>query len=197
MDLTAIIESPIFSWIIVPFLIFLARIMDVSLGTIRFIFISRGFRNLAPVVGFFEVLIWIVVIGQIMQNLLNPLTYIAYAAGFAAGTYIGLVIAEKLSMGNVLIRIFSRKDSLELMNALRDQNHGVTTVDAQGSRGPVKLIFTFVQKKNTEKVIKLIQKHNPKAFYTISEVEMVQSGVFFNSPPRQLMPPLRPFRKGK
>jgi uncharacterized protein YebE (UPF0316 family) len=168
--------------------------MDVTLGTIRFIFISRGLRNLAPLAGFFEVLIWIIVIGQIMQNLLNPLTYIAYAAGFATGTYIGIRIAEKISLGNVLIRIFTRSDSPELIYALRDNNHGVTTVDAQGTRGPVKLIFTFVQKRNVEKVIKLIKEHNPKAFYTINEVEMVQSGVFTSTPSRNFFPP---FRKGK
>ena len=74
-----------YAWVVLPLIIFIARIFDVTLGTIRIIFVARGKRNLAPVLGFFEVLIWIVVISQLVQNLESFTAYIGYAAGFAAG----------------------------------------------------------------------------------------------------------------
>jgi uncharacterized protein YebE (UPF0316 family) len=93
MDNGILSNFGLYTWIVLPLLIFLARVVDVSMGTIRVIFVSRGLKYLAPVVGFFEVLIWLLAIGQIMKNLSSPLCYVAYAGGFAAGNYIGIVIA--------------------------------------------------------------------------------------------------------
>src|SRR4030042_5365997 len=90
-------QGELFRWVLLPALIFLARIADVTLQTLRILFVSRGNRILAPLLGFFEVLIWILVIGQIMQNLDHALCYIAYASGFAAGTWGGIVIDDKLA----------------------------------------------------------------------------------------------------
>jgi len=192
--------SPIYAWVILPILIFLARIMDVSLGTVRLIFVSRGFKFLAPVAGFFEVLIWILVIGQIMQNLANPVCYVAYAGGFAAGNYIGLWVAERLSLGVVLIRVITQRDAGELIQQLRDQQYGVTVVDGQGSSGPVQIVFTIVRRREVAGVVGLVKTFNPRAFYSIEEVGFVESGVF----PAQrgwhqlsFLRLLRPFRKGK
>jgi uncharacterized protein YebE (UPF0316 family) len=91
-----ITDSVVFTWIILPLIIFLCRIIDVTIGTARVIFVSRGYRVLAASAGFFEVLIWLMAIGQIMQNLTNPLCYIAYASGFALGNYIGITLTENL-----------------------------------------------------------------------------------------------------
>ena len=99
----AALDFDVYAWIIIPFLIFLARVADVSIGTIRLIFISKGLKYLAPVVGFFEILIWLMAIGQIMKNLSNPICYIAYAGGFATGNFVGICIAEKLSLTAALI----------------------------------------------------------------------------------------------
>jgi uncharacterized protein YebE (UPF0316 family) len=90
-------QSFLFIWVILPALIFLARIVDVSLQTIRIISISRGIRWLAPLVGFFEVLIWLLAIGQIMKTVSHPVAYIAYAAGFATGTAIGQSLERRLT----------------------------------------------------------------------------------------------------
>ena len=193
-------NSPIYTWAILPVLIFLARIMDVSLGTVRLIFVSRGFKFLAPVAGFFEVLIWILVIGQIMQNLANPVCYVAYAGGFAAGNYIGLSVAERLSLGVVLVRVITQRDAGELIQQLRDQQYGVTVVDGQGSCGPVQIVFTIVRRREVAGVVGLVKTFNPRAFYSIEEVGYVESGVFpVQRGWRQLsfLRLLRPFRKGK
>jgi len=173
-----LLNSAIFAWVLLPLLIFIARVADVSLGTVRVIFIARGLKYLAPIVGFFEILIWLLAIGQIMQNLSSPLCYIAYASGFAMGNYVGIWIAEKLSLGVVLIRVITNKDALELLEYLRSADYGVTSVDAHGSEGKVQVVFTIVPRREVAGVVNLIKQFNPKAFYTIEEVGFVEEGIF-------------------
>jgi uncharacterized protein YebE (UPF0316 family) len=173
-----LVNSAFFAWVVLPLLIFIARVADVSLGTVRVIFVARGLKYLAPAVGFFEILIWLMAIGQIMQNLSSPACYIAYAGGFAAGNYIGIWIAEKLSLGVVLIRVITSKDASELLKYLKTAEYGVTSVDAQGSAGKVQVVFTIVPRREVTSVVNLIKQFNPKAFYTIEEVGFVEEGIF-------------------
>jgi uncharacterized protein YebE (UPF0316 family) len=200
MDNVLLSSSNFYTWFLVPFLIFVARIADVSIGTVRVIFVSRGLKYLAPVVGFFEVLIWLLAIGQIMKNLSNPACYIAYAGGFAMGNYVGIRIAEKLSLGLVLIRVVTKKDALTLVEFLKSEDYGVTSVDGHGASGEVKVVFTIVPRREVQAVVNLIKKFNPHAFYSIEEVGFVEKGVF---PVRRswrdlsLLRLFRPFRKGK
>lgn len=195
-----VIESPVFAWVVLPVLIFLARICDVTLGTVRLIFVSRGFKYLAPLVGFFEVLIWILAIGQIMQNLTNWVCYLAYAGGFAIGNYIGMLVAERLSLGTVLIRVITQKGAHALVDRLRSEDYGVTSVDGEGGAGPVQVVFTIVPRREVGAVVHLVKAFNPKAFFSIEEVGYVEKGVF---PLRKdfryigLERFVRPFRKGK
>ncbi|MHC4396779.1 MAG: DUF2179 domain-containing protein [Planctomycetota bacterium] len=190
----------LYAWIVIPFLIFVARIADVSIGTIRLIFISRGLKYLAPVVGFFEILIWLLAIGQIMKNLSNPVCYIAYAGGFVMGNFVGMWIAEKLSLGVVLIRVVTKKDAAELVGYLKSADYGVTSVDGHGTTGQVKVVFTILPRREVKRVVDLIKKFNPKAFYTIEEVGFVEKGLL---PPKEadsftkFLKFFRPFRKGK
>src|SRR3990172_6273287 len=133
-----------YTWALLPLLIFAARIMDVSLGTVRLIFVSRGMKYLAPLVGFFEVLTWLLAIGQIMKNLSNPVCYIAYAAGFAMGNFVGIWIAERLSLGVVLVRVVTQKDASPLVDKLKARDYGLTCVDSSekaNSRSPQSCIF--------------------------------------------------------
>jgi len=189
-----------YTWIVIPLLIFVARIFDVSLGTVRVIFVSRGLKYLAPVVGFFEILIWLLAIGQIMKNLSNPACYIAYAGGFAMGNFVGIHIAEKLSLGLVMIRVVTKKDATPLVDFLKAENYGVTSVDGHGTSGQVKVVFTIVPRREAGSVVELIKKFNPQAFYSIGEVGLVERGIF---PIRKswrdfsLLGLFRPFRKGK
>jgi len=191
-----VLNSAFFAWILLPLLIFIARVADVSLGTVRVIFITRGLKYLAPIVGFFEILIWLLAIGQIMRNLSNPVCYIAYAGGFATGNYVGIWIAEKLSLGVVLIRVITSKDASELLEYLKSADYGVTSVDAQGLAGKVQVVFTIVRRREVASVVNLIKQFNPKAFYTIEEVGFVEEGIF---PTRKnwLSSVFRPLRKGK
>ncbi len=170
-----------YNWVILPLLIAFARILDVTIGTVRLIFVSRGLKNLAPLLGFLEVIIWLLAIGQIMQQLDNFMSYIGYGAGFAAGNYIGILLVEKMSIGTVVIRIIPRLDTTELIAHLRQANYGVTTMDAEGKTGPVKILFSIVKKKDLKDALEIINTYNPNAFYTIEEVQKVNEGYFRSS----------------
>lgn len=173
MDWFKDIDPTIVNWVIIPLLIFLARLIDVSIGTMRVVFTSRGYKNIAPILGFFEVLIWLIAIGQVMQNLNNVASYLAWASGFAAGNYMGMAIEERLAIGQVVIRTITAQPANALIERLREEGYRLTVVDAQGARGPVNLLFLIVARKKKEDVIKLITEFNPKAFYSIEDVRHV------------------------
>jgi len=200
MDGELVAAGGLYTWLIIPALIFLARVADVSMGTVRVIFVARGFKYLAPVVGFFEIIIWLLAIGQIMKNLSNPACYLAYAGGFAIGNFVGIHIAEKLSLGIVLLRVVTRQDATKLVESLQSSNFGVTSVDGEGSSGPVKVVFTVIPRRDVAGVVDIVREFNPHAFYSIEEVGVVEKGIF---PAKKTwlysnFPGIfRPFRKGK
>lgn len=167
-----------FTWVILPFLIFISRLCDVSLGTLRHVFISKGFKKIVPFVGFFEVLIWIIVVKQILNSVNNWVSYFAWASGFAAGTYVGMIIEERLALGLQVVRIITNHHYEPLIEELRKQNHGTTVLDGQGAFGAVKIILTVIERKNLDAVVQLIIKHNPSAFYSIEDIKETKLGVF-------------------
>jgi uncharacterized protein YebE (UPF0316 family) len=174
----ALLNSELFTWIILPLLIFIARILDVTFGTIRIIFVSRGEKFLAPFFGFFEITIWLFAIGQVMQNLTNIAYYIAYAGGFAMGNFVGIYIENKMAIGTLVIRIITKKDGSNLIDALKSNNYGITSIDAEGATGRVKIIFTVIKRKDFNKVVGMIKQFNPKAFFSIEEVRAASEGIF-------------------
>ncbi len=177
--MTEFMETMWWSWVVLPLLIFLSRILDQSIGTLRVIFVSKGLKNIAPFFGFFEVIIWLLAVAQVMKHLNNPMSYIAYGAGFAMGNYIGILIEEKLSLGTVLVRVIPRQDTSALIDELRAMNFGVTQIDAEGVMGSkVKILFTIIKRKNVPKVISIINNCNPHAFYTIEDIKAVKDGYF-------------------
>ena len=171
-------DSELFNWLFLPLMIFIARICDVTLGTMRIISLSRGLRKLAPILGFVEILIWLMAIRQIFNHLNNPLCYIAYAGGFATGIYTGMWIEHKLAMGHRVVRVILRLDATKLIETLRSNGYGVTIVDAEGNTGPVKIIFTVAKRANVAEIIKLVKQFNPKAFFSIEDVRAASEGIF-------------------
>jgi uncharacterized protein YebE (UPF0316 family) len=180
MEFASIIstESLWFTWLILPALIFLARIADQSIGTLRLIFVSKGMKYAAPVVGFFESIIWLLAVGQIMQHLDNLACIFAYGAGFAAGNYVGMLLEEKISLGKVLIRIVPKIDTSELIAHLRENHYGLTVMNAEGKDGLVKVLISIVKRKEINRFVGIINEFNPNAFYSIEEVRAVNEGVF-------------------
>jgi len=178
MDNLSLLNSPLFTWVLLPLLIFSARIFDVTLGTIRVIFITRGMKYLSAVVGFLEILIWLLAIGQIFKNLSNIACYFAYAGGFASGSYLGICIAERLSIGKVIIRTITAKDATGLIECLKTEHYGVTMLDAQGAEGPVTIVFSIVNRRNLEHAVGIIKRFDRQAFYSVQDIRFVSEGVF-------------------
>ncbi|HNW57767.1 MAG TPA: DUF2179 domain-containing protein [Bacteroidales bacterium] len=197
---TSFFDSNVFSYVLIPIFIFLARICDVSIGTMRIIFVSKGKKNIAPFLGFFEILIWITAISKIMQNLDNYINYIAYAAGFATGNFVGMIIEEKLAMGILMVRVFAHERGSELVRTLNENGYGATVVKAHGARKEVHIIYTIVQRNKLDNVLETINLFNPKAFYTIEDIKAVNEGIFIDRKPSTSVPfssILRRWRKGK
>jgi uncharacterized protein YebE (UPF0316 family) len=154
------------------------RLTDVTLMTLRIIFVSKGYKLWSSVMGFFEVSVWLVAISQVMNNLDKPLYAIAYAIGFACGNYLGAYLDEKIALGVNLLQIITNKDAEQLVKYLRDNDFGVTSINAEGARGPVKVIYSVVRRKDLNKIIQIVNEFNPNAFYSIAEVRNVNKGIF-------------------
>jgi len=166
------------AWVILPLLIFAARVFDVTLGTLRIIFVAQGRRYIAPILGGIEVFVWVAAISQLTKSANNVVSYAAYALGFAAGNYIGMLIEDRLAMGTVVLRIILSKGANALCEALRDKGFGVTMVDGQGGSGPVKLLYTVVSRKNLPTVTETIHQVAPQAFFSVEAVRASEKGIF-------------------
>jgi len=165
------------NYIVIPILIFLARIVDVTVGTVRIVMVSKGKRHIAPLLGFIEVFIWIIAVGKIMQNLDNWANIFAYSAGFATGNYIGLIIEEKVAMGIVRIQVITAKVADELIIKLKKAGYGITHHEATGVNGKVSILYSIINRADLPMVIKVIREFNPNAFYSIEDVRFVNKGV--------------------
>jgi uncharacterized protein YebE (UPF0316 family) len=165
-------------WLVIPLLIFIARLIDVTLSTMRHILVYKGARRLVPLLGFIEVLVWLVAMTQVLNNMANVASYIAWAAGFSTGTWCGMVIEEKLALGHQLIRIVSGSDCAGLIDELRRDGYGVTVVPAQGSSGQVEIMFVATARTKVSQLVATIRRHNPNLFYTVEDVRSVAAGVF-------------------
>jgi uncharacterized protein YebE (UPF0316 family) len=161
-----------------PVLVFVAEMCVVTLGTIRVIFISRGMKVLASCLGFFEVVIWLFAIGQIMQNLTNVGCYIAFATGFTLGNFMGVFIERKLAIGNVVINITTRNNAEALIESLKLAEYGVTAMEGQGATGPVQIVCTVIKRKQLENVVALIKQFDQNAFYWVNELQAATAGIF-------------------
>jgi uncharacterized protein YebE (UPF0316 family) len=182
-----IINPEFYSWVILPLLIFIARVCDVSMETIRVIYISRGIKYLAPFIAFFEIVIWLLAMEVVMKDLSNSANFLAFALGFAVGTYVGFVIEEKLSIGMVILRIVTTDASNEeIVSFMQSENYGITTLDATGSRGNVKMILSLVNRVDVARITEHIQSTNPHAFFSIEDVRYVNEVVFRPKKPNMI-----------
>jgi len=171
-------DHEIYQYIVLPLIIFVARICDVSLGTLRIVFVSKGKKNIAPFLGFFELLIWVVVISEVFKTADNFVCYIAYAGGYAAGNFLGMNIEERLALGSQLIQVFSSKDVASLRKSLQDAGFGTTVVEGDGSAGKTNILYTVINRKTAEQAEKILRDFDPNIFYVIEDVRMVKSGIF-------------------
>lgn len=159
-----------FSFVVLPLLIFIARIGDVSINTIRIIYVLGGRKLTATVLGFFESFIWLMAIRQIFEHLDNWICYVAYPGGFASGILVGMIIEEKIAYGKVILRIITRKDLSTLKEYLVGQSFRFTALRAIGRDGDENVVFTVIEREHLNSVVEKLRKILPTAFYTIEKV---------------------------
>jgi uncharacterized protein YebE (UPF0316 family) len=162
----------------VPLLIFIAEMSVVTIGTLRIIFIARGSKTVAPFLGFFEVLIWLFAISQIMRNLDEPSCFLAFALGFTGGNWLGMWIEARLALGMVSVRLITPHDAHGLVAHLRAADFGVTCLDGAGATGPVRVVITVIKRRQLDLVKEMIETHQPNAFYSVDEVQTAAEGIF-------------------
>ena len=157
-------------------LIFLLRVTDVSMGTVRTIMIMRGMRKWAALIGFVEVSIWVVAIGRVIGNLDTVWTVVGYSGGFATGTLLGMWIEDKLALGYVDIRVVSTTKGQEIAQIIRQAGYGATQLQAEGQSGPVYITSVVAPRKQIADIIRLVNKVDATAFVTVEEARHVVRG---------------------
>ena len=167
----------VYPWLL-PFIIFFGRIIDVTLGTLRIIFVSKGEKYKAPIIGFFEVFIWIVIISQILSRASDMVAYLSYAGGYAAGNYVGILIEKQIAYGVVLCRIYTQKNGLDLIKKLNSMNFGATMTHGTGSTKEVDIIETVVDRKEMKKLERILNTFDSNIFYVVEDIRTKQNGIF-------------------
>jgi uncharacterized protein YebE (UPF0316 family) len=159
-------------WLI-PLLIFIARIFDISIGTVRMIMVISGHRIASAALGFIEVLIWVLAVGGAVEHLSNPIAVFAFASGFAAGTLVGMAIENRLAIGFRIIRVINPKPGLDLAGALREHGFTATRLDGHDRDGPVEIVFVTVRRKAVPELLDRIAEVTPSAFLSVERAERV------------------------
>ena len=156
--------------------IFILRVIDMSLDTIRVLFVVRGRKLLAWVLGFFQAAVFVVAISSVLTNQQSFLTILAYAAGFATGNVVGMLIEERLAVGHIHLSIVSPARGVGIAEMLREQGYAVTELSARGLKGMVTLLHVDVIRKQLEAVEKLVREADPEAFVTAEDVRPIRRG---------------------
>lgn len=170
------VDPELLNYVIIPLLIFVARVFDVSINTLRIIFMLNSRKYTATILGFFESAIWLIAISQIFQNLGSWQTFLAYAGGYAMGIFVGMIIEERLAIGNVVVRVITAKPANELLDFFRDKKMRFTNIPGESGDGPVSVLFTVIKRERLQETIMAIKKYNPQALYTVEGVKKVSDG---------------------
>jgi uncharacterized protein YebE (UPF0316 family) len=170
-------EARAMPWFL-PFLIFGARILDVSIGTLRVMFTVSGSRWIAAGLGFVELTIWALAVGGLVTNLTNPFVLVAYAGGFAAGTLVGLTIEDRMALGFRSVQVVNADPTVDLSSALRAEGYRVTELQGEGRSGPVEVILVVIRRRQLNALRRLITEVSPQAFMTVERADRPAGGVF-------------------
>jgi uncharacterized protein YebE (UPF0316 family) len=171
-------NSWLFTWIVIPLMIFFARVTDVSIGTVRIILVSKGKKKIAAFLGFIEVSIWLLAISQVMQHINNIACFLAYGMGFGTGNIVGIIIEEKIALGLQAVQFITRTTLDFLPMTLRDGGFGATVIKASGAKGEVNIIISIVPRKNVREVIDLARQVDPNVFVSLQDIRSINSGFF-------------------
>ena len=157
-------------------LIFILRVADMSLDTLRVLFVMRGKKKIAWVLGFVQSVIFVLAIGRGLTQMSNPLNIIGYAAGFATGNVVGMIIEERIAIGHIMVNIISPRRGSAIVAHLRQNGYAVTELSGRGKDGMVSLINCSVLRKQVETVHQLVNEIDPDAFITAEDVRPIRHG---------------------
>ncbi|MCJ7825613.1 MAG: DUF2179 domain-containing protein [Anaerolineales bacterium] len=159
-----------------PFAIFGLRVCDMALDTLRVLFVVRGRKPLAWILGFFQSALWVLAITSVLNNLDNPWNIAAYAGGFATGNVIGMLIEERLAIGHSNLQIISSRRGSAIADAIRNAGYAATEMPARGRDGTVSVISCSVRRRDVKRVRKEVDKIDPDAFITVEDIRPIHSG---------------------
>jgi uncharacterized protein YebE (UPF0316 family) len=163
---------------ILPVIIFIARAIDVSMGTVRIMMIAKNRKELAMLIGFFEITIWLLIAAKAIAHVDNLLYIVAYAGGFATGNYIGVLIEEKLALGKISVRLIVQSEPSRFIEALKNDGFGVTYYEAKGTQGKAWVIYSVMHRRKFNQFDSLAKQHHPQAFISAEDARLVKEGVF-------------------
>ncbi len=159
-------------WLI-PILIFSARICDVSIGTFRMLMVISGHRIASAILGFVEVLIWVLAVGGAVEHLDNPYAVFAFAGGYASGTLIGMTLENYFAIGYRVVRVINAKPEIELSSEIRKKGYAATKMDGHGKEGPVEIVFLAIKRRVLPKLLEEVGAIAPDAFISVERAERV------------------------
>ena len=174
MDFLMNLEGPL-----LYIIIFCAKIIEVSISTVRLVFINKGERVKGAILGFAEIMIWLIVVSSVLNNISeDPMKMFVYAAAFSLGNYVGVTIESKIAVGLASIQVVVGQKSGEVLaDALREQGYGVTIIDGKGKNESIKnLLFIQLKRKKIPEAVKLIKQHNPEAYITVNDIKSMMGG---------------------
>ncbi|MGI6588393.1 MAG: DUF2179 domain-containing protein [Peptococcia bacterium] len=157
--------------------IFFARVCDVSLTTIRILMVVRGQKLYAAIIGFFEVIIYILALGKVFSDLGNPLNLFFYALGYATGNYVGTYLEEKLAVGTFTAQVITLKEPMQLTEMLRKKGYGVTVIEGEGREGKRYILQIILKRKRFGDLRKEVEQWDENAFWTIFDARLTRGGV--------------------
>jgi Uncharacterized protein conserved in bacteria len=170
------------SGIVLPAVILIARIVETSLKTLRLVYVAKGLKYLAAVIGMGEVAVWLLSTGLVITNLTNILGILAYIVGYAAGTVLGMDIEDRLKFGHVIVRIITRSDTEGMMRELREKGFGITRMEGQGSYGSsVAVLLVLVPRHGLDDLVATLNSHYPEAIFSIEDIRSLKenASIFF------------------
>jgi uncharacterized protein YebE (UPF0316 family) len=175
--------DPVFvSWVILPAVILVARIVETSLKTLRLVYVAKGLKYLASVIGMGEVAVWLLSTGLVITNLTNVLGILAYIVGYAIGTIVGMDVEDRLKFGHVIVRIITRSDTEGMMRELREKGFGITRLEGQGSYGSsVAILLVLVPRHGLDDLVATLNTNYPEAIFSVEDIRSLKenASIFF------------------
>ena len=160
----------------VTLLIFVLRVSDMTLDTLRVLFVIRGRKSLAWILGFFQSALWVIAITSVLSNLDNPWNIISYAGGFATGNVVGIMIEQGLAIGHSHVQIISQRLGSAIADTVRNMGYAATELPARGRDGTVSVISCSMRRRDVEEVRKMVQEIDSEAFITVEDIRPIHRG---------------------